>query len=387
MGWIHLQRGWLPAPGAAKSLDPIHGPDRRCSTLHNIQALRFFAAVIVVAYHFNGVLSHIVKGWDFPILDYVGYIGVDLFFVISGAIMWHTTKWLYGYRDSTGFLFRRFVRIFPVYWIFLALQTSVWLCLQPSNLKWVNFTKAITLVPASHYFIGVAWTLTYELIFYIVFALLILLPRKRASMIIAFAAAAIIGMTLMGLDRIVSRHVSLVFFLEFFGGCAAASLACRHPVYLARLAVVIGTAVAAFGVAWQYHTGKLIDHPEWLRVMFFGLASMLIVYGAIGLERSRRVTAPQPLARAGDWSYTIYLLHGVAMTAANLGFEGQKLFSLPLALQGIVLLGAVSVVVLISAVFAEWIELPLYRYLKGITVPSLVLNGRWRRATESSATA
>ena len=360
--------GLRPAPDVGRSARPLAGQNEPRGTLHNIQALRFLAATMVVGYHFNLYFGQVVEAWAMPLIGQLGHAGVDLFFVVSGAIMWYTTQDLRGRRDSAAFLYRRAVRIFPVYWFFLLAQTLVVLATNPGNLAWVNYLKAVTLVPAAHYFLPVAWTLTYELIFYILFALLILLPRKQAAgMVLAMAGLAVM-LAALGLDRAVHRHVSLVFFLEFFGGCAAAALALNHPGRFARLSLVLGLMAFAVAAGWQHQTGSVIAHPEWFRVATFGTASVLLVHGAIGLERS--VTAPPALARAGEWSYTMYLLHAVLITGL-LGLELPTFYGLSMVSQGAILVASTVATILLSALFAERVELPLYRSLRGLAWPRL----------------
>ncbi|MDQ4059683.1 MAG: acyltransferase [Pseudomonadota bacterium] len=321
---------------------------------------------MVVGYHLNLYFGKVVDAWSMPLIGQLGHAGVDLFFVVSGAIMWYTTQGLRGPRDSAAFLYRRAVRIFPVYWFFLLAQTLVVLATNPGNLKWVNYLKAITLVPAAHYFLPVAWTLTYELIFYILFALLILLPRKKAAGIVLAMAGLAVLLAALGLDRAVHRHVSLVFFLEFFGGCAAAALALNHPGRFARLSLVLGLTAFAVAAGWQHQTGSVIAHPEWFRVATFGTASVLLVHGAIGLERS--VTAPPALVRAGEWSYTMYLLHAVLITGL-LGLDLPTIYGLSAVSQGAFLVASTVATVLFPALFAERVELPLYRSLRGLAWP------------------
>src|SRR5665213_2393583 len=74
--------------------------------LSSIQYLRAGAALAVVAYH---ALQWLGGGFD------VGRAGVDVFFVISGLIMWTVTA---GREVSPGaFLWRRFTRVAPLYWL------------------------------------------------------------------------------------------------------------------------------------------------------------------------------------------------------------------------------------------------------------------------------
>src|ERR1051325_12083197 len=76
--------------------------------LYSTHLLRFIAAAGVVVHH-SGVLAR----WDIV----VGSAGVDVFFVISGVVIALSTPPEMSIRD---FLIRRFIRIYPLYWLALA---------------------------------------------------------------------------------------------------------------------------------------------------------------------------------------------------------------------------------------------------------------------------
>src|SRR5690242_21176376 len=79
--------------------------------LYSIHFLRFIAATGVVVHH-----SELLARWNIV----VGSAGVDLFFVISGVVIGLSTPPEMSIRE---FLVRRFIRIFPLYW----LATWVWI--------------------------------------------------------------------------------------------------------------------------------------------------------------------------------------------------------------------------------------------------------------------
>src|SRR5262245_49135640 len=86
--------------------------------LVGVQYLRGLAAVAVVIHHLftTGPLDRLFIPW-------LGGYGVDVFFVISGFIMWHTT--VDTNATLADFWQRRFIRIVPLYWMFLTLLIIV----------------------------------------------------------------------------------------------------------------------------------------------------------------------------------------------------------------------------------------------------------------------
>ena len=84
--------------------------------LRQITSLRFFAAMWVVAYHFWPSLSPAL-----PILVTRGYLGVELFFVLSGFILSHVYLASFGEKRFRypDFLWARLARIYPVHLVTL----------------------------------------------------------------------------------------------------------------------------------------------------------------------------------------------------------------------------------------------------------------------------
>ena len=69
--------------------------------LNSVQYLRAMAALLVVGYHINSYQVYLMSG-------------VDIFFVISGFIMWQSTR---GGTSPRQFLTNRLIRIVPLYWL------------------------------------------------------------------------------------------------------------------------------------------------------------------------------------------------------------------------------------------------------------------------------
>src|SRR5688572_27360115 len=134
------------------------------TTLYSLQLLRFIAAMLVLLFHLR--------------LDPSGYKGVDVFFVISGFVMYYSA-YLLKKPKAYVFIINRLTKIFLLYWIALIFLFFV----QPFNID-KNFLKTFLLIPGHHSVIGVSWSLSYELYFYFIFALLVYLVPARFQQII-----------------------------------------------------------------------------------------------------------------------------------------------------------------------------------------------------------
>src|SRR5579863_980395 len=138
-----------------------------------IQYLRGMAAVIVVLHHIFST-----RGLEYLFLPWFGGFGVDIFFVISGFIMWQTTAAVE--IGPVEFWRRRIIRIVPLYWIFLTV-----LLIAASLLPSVLYTtvinpestiKSFLFVPYYHESQKIiapilipGWSLNYEMFFYFLF--------------------------------------------------------------------------------------------------------------------------------------------------------------------------------------------------------------------------
>src|SRR6185312_14740355 len=134
------------------------------------------AAALMVVFHHALEASRqaplVPKSPDW--LTTFGASGVDIFFVISGFIMFHVSFPAGGAPVSPlSFLARRAARIYPFYW--LCLMLAILFCV--TGLQWTPPPTAATtlqsalLLPGDNFIIGVAWTLVYEMYFYVIFSL------------------------------------------------------------------------------------------------------------------------------------------------------------------------------------------------------------------------
>ena len=176
----------------------------RSRKLTNVQALRGFAASIVVWFHILGTaraygqpvrLFSSLEGW--------GDCGVDLFFVISGFVMVYT-QWGGKAMSPPRFLLNRVLRIVPLYWALTLLLGALFVSL-PSvfNAKslqpgWV-VSSLLFLSAAIHHrdpVLFVGWSLEWEMLFYVLFSISLLIKGAHARVIAACAATVIAGVWL-----------------------------------------------------------------------------------------------------------------------------------------------------------------------------------------------
>jgi peptidoglycan/LPS O-acetylase OafA/YrhL len=329
------------------------------SLLNNVQALRFYAAFAVVLFHSRKLFNALgLEGDWFLDSAKFGNAGVDVFFVISGYVMWYTT--CNGSRtgaSSADFVRRRLYRIYLGYWPFYFLAAAVTLVIaerDPANIYW--FKSFFLLNPTiRHQVLGVAWTLSYELYFYGIFALLILISVTRARQVLGCLLAATLLLNLL----LPTNTWDLAFFvspflIEFFAGSLLAAYLSQCRSRLLLLACLVLVVVV---VAWAVTLPRFHMH----RVQGFGLAAALIVLAGVLAENTRLYIASRWWVFLGNCSYSIYLGHFVLLWV-YMHLLGQLEVTLALPTAILVYFSYLLLVILTSIASYRFIEAPLYKY-------------------------
>ena len=151
----------------------------------SINTLRFIAALFEVLYHYGfSFYYRDIPYVDIPLfrdLFQYGYLGVDLFFIISGFVISLSAEG----RSAYGFFKSRIGRLYPVFWV-SAIITSLFLIfggyLVESYLTWPRFLASMTMIPDlfnADPLDGTYWTLAIEMKFYLVILLLLLFKKFK----------------------------------------------------------------------------------------------------------------------------------------------------------------------------------------------------------------
>lgn len=346
-----------------------HGAGMSITTptrLDHVQALRGFAALLVLLSHLMQVVNRNAFAPDLPRQLEWGMMGVDLFFVLSGFIMIYITRdWTTrGVRRIPEFLFARATRIYPLYWIVSLPLFGLWL-VRPdmvfsssaSEPQWLN---SIFLVPAYAYpMLEVGWTLVYEMMFYLLFALILILPLRWRPLALLGWAAVVLGGNLAGAQAwgAVSFHLFSALSLEFLAGAATALIYLRLKGSAGMALLLVGAGLLGL-LVWFVAGGVFED--EWPRVLRLTLPACALVLGAAWLDR-HGVPAWTPAIRLGDWSYSLYLTHLLSLVAIEKLWLALGLTALPGWLFPIVLIIGSLIA---GGLTYRWIEKPLITHTR-----------------------
>lgn len=270
---------------------------------HELDALRGFAALAVVIYHYSGHADRYHEaGWYFT----PGVYGVQLFFLVSGFVIYFTLE---RSRTLADFAFSRFSRLYPTYWTALALWGAVSVLIV-GNALWVGgYAVNATMWQK---FLGfedidiVFWTLAVELVFYVWMAAIF-----RAGML---------------------RHI-VPIALVWVAGSAAWVMAGR-PETLATYLILPHIPYFVAGMMF-YLIRRDGAKREYVEMILLALAAAALVDGLPGAVSAAVILAIFALAVAGRlrwavnpvtlWlgaiSYALYVTHRnlgyVALNAAH----------------------------------------------------------------------
>ncbi|MFB2566888.1 acyltransferase family protein [Rhizobium sp. IMFF44] len=281
---------------------------------YSLQAARGVAASMVVACHLVPIQEKYVAWHVIPSALWFGQAGVDVFFVVSGFVMAMTTDSVNrGIGASVEFIWRRLIRILPPYWFYSLLLMPVFLVapqlINSAQGNHIDLFRSFLLLPSETLpLLTVGWTLVFEMWFYLVFAVLLALPRGMMQIFLAIWAAVLASTALAG-TAASSPTMNLIespFALEFIAGCAGYFLCTRSSKLIAQ--VLILTGVVGFVVSlgtWPL----LIDSVTLLRALSLGISISLVLAGAVALERETTFLKYGVLRWAGDISYSVYLCH------------------------------------------------------------------------------
>jgi peptidoglycan/LPS O-acetylase OafA/YrhL len=334
--------------------------------LGNVQALRAIAALMVVVVHAYAVESTYLPGqpWTSP-FHVLGTYGVDLFFVISGTVMLVSTATWFGEKSAPRrFLARRATRIYPPYVIVSALVLVAYLIV-PAATGAHRSTRPdvllsfLALPQRGEPLLVVGWTLTYELVFYCVFAVALRFHRSYLPLVTAIWLLAAIAIGALGPPenpwvRVLGSWFNLEFVFGMLVGTAVLRGAFVAPRALFALAVVLIVAVC---VATAY-SGREFLTIAWWRPWAVGAPMALLVYASLGLEK-HGVLAPRWLRAQGDASYALYLWHVLVIGALGLALNRVHVHGTPARIA--IVFGGYALAIAVSFLAYRYVERPLLR--------------------------
>jgi peptidoglycan/LPS O-acetylase OafA/YrhL len=350
----------------------------RSHPLEGIQALRAIAALIVVLHHALEESMAAAVPFSPDWFTTFGAAGVDIFFVISGFIMLYVS-----FPDGraaaspASFLIKRITRIYPFYWFCVALVLGLWTAgfYRSLPVDTETLIRSMLLFPGEHLVIGVAWTLVYEMYFYLVFAATLVFRKPLVSLLGTSATILILsGIGHLAPDPAVRAFLTNPIALEF---CFGLILAYVHQRWSGSYSAVRLLWIPGFAMlmlsAWLVPHIDTNGLPGGPRVLAWGIPAVLITLSFLSVKPSS-TPFRQIMVLLGDASYAIYLSHPFVMIAYAKLLRGS-LATLPqLPLIPLVVLLSASLGLLLHY-FVERRLILIFRGLFGLRSSSFGLKG------------
>lgn len=275
-----------------------------------LDSLRGLAAIAVLLYHYTSIYPRLISHRDFfdvPKID-AGYFGVELFFMISGFVIFSSAG---RARSALNFTLSRFARLFPAYWgavLLTALIEAVFY----GNMSPAMMRQTIVNMTMLQTFLGVDnldasyWTLAYELSFYALiitaFRLLVAKGHRIEPALVGWlVVATLIRATHLQIPYRLTIATLLDYGQFFIFGVAVFIVFSKKANKLTYFVAAWALLMSAFGA--DPHT----QASGFNRYILFTLpCAALLIYAVM---RRPRFLRSLPLQFLGSISYSLYLTH------------------------------------------------------------------------------
>jgi exopolysaccharide production protein ExoZ len=336
---------------------------------NTLQILRAIAALLVVYTHsVDAVALHQASALGgFRPLGKFGACGVDIFFAISGFILSSVilrTKPEVTHK-AADFMTRRFIRIFPIYWLLSLFPLAFAAKHQFLSVSWIM--SSYLLLPSFHYplkgpLLYAGWTLLFEMFFYYVLSFNLLLSQKAVIPRTILFILALVGVgSVFGFQHPLLILIANPMNIEFVFGCCIALIYAKlgkRPT-LGTILILLGGAALTMTIIFGFRHADnanlvLNGQISWSRVLHWGLPAAVFTAGFIFRPGEVRSAFGRLWVYLGDASYSIYLTSAITLYFYNRVY--RFVTHIPADLN---ILLAILVVSAIGAACYSWVERPI----------------------------
>jgi len=341
-----------------ESTQPATRPKAR---ILELDAVRGLAALAVVLYHYTTRYDHKVGHTSAPLFEVPwGHYGVELFFLLSGFVIFMTLE---RTKRGSDFLISRLSRLYPGYWVGMACTLAAVAMLGSPFAGYdigasdvaLNTTMLQRYVPGTPNVDGVYWTLSVELTFY--------------ALVLGLFATGLLRRIRVALVALLA--IELVLHFATNGGDAAAPLALRatRQVFLSHYGPYFAAGILFFKLRNEPETGMHFVDSGLIALCLIVAGIMrpgealvasaicFVIFGLLTGGHLKRL-ANRPLLFLGGISYSLYVVHQVIgflviRNATGFGLSTNAAIAL-----------ALLVSICLATTITHLVELPAQRWLR-----------------------
>ena len=322
---------------------------KKSNRILELDVLRGLAVIGVILFHYLTKYNEEYQSTGARFSFEYGHFGVELFFLISGFVIFMTVDKV---KNAKGFIWLRFSRLFPVYWSGIILTTVFVLLfgLVGREVSWksilFNFTMLQELFNIPHVD-GAYWSLLPELMFYFLMAIVLFFKKKAYinSISVVWLIAMVIN-TLTELPISIVQILNLKYGMLFVAGIQFYLIKEKelNKKKLSQSIVLIVFSILTYAVVIK-------DIVSFSIVFSFYILFFLLVYNYLKFLKIRW------LIFIGSISYPLYIVH------QNIGYILMNELNLPFLIE-------FTLAILLSIVMAIFIhygiEKPTLKFLRKI---------------------
>jgi len=289
--------------------------ENKSNYLDILQIFRGIAALMVVCHHTISSIKF-YHDIEFPFFNYiviVGKFGVDFFFVLSGFIISYSAYHKYNLPNSfSNYVKNRLIRIYVPYLpigIVMLVLYSVFPQFSNSE-RDISVLTSLTLLPQGNPALSVAWTLTFELCFYLLFSISFWSRKSWNYLVILWCILIVLfNYTALESMQLFKNPFLRILFspynIEFILGFLLATLIIegkRINLKVIFLCLSFSTSSFLYCILNKYTFFYFSSH------FLFAIATFLIIYLGI-VYYPKKINKLSPMMLVGNATYSIYLIH------------------------------------------------------------------------------
>lgn len=289
------------------SVSSLIPKEKTSNRILGIEGGRGLAACLVIFYHVSRLMDAAYGSHYLKTIFQFGHAGVDFFFSISGFIIFYVHYGDIGQPHRVlYYIGRRFSRLIPTYWVALSITIVMYLlgrhALPPFwPLVWQTF-----LLPSDRPLIlGIAWTLQFEMLFYIIFCFLIINKNFGGILLGIWFIVSVVSMVSGVHLKWLPKQFNDSYVIEFYFGMFSAYIVKNYRIWRPEFIFFIG--LFSFFVIAISENIQLIDGYNNFTRVFYGIPSAAIILGIVGRAQENRSFEIYLLKNLGSSSYSLYL--------------------------------------------------------------------------------